>query len=117
MRNKVVQAAYALTDVLRGRGGRAQVGGGAGGGPSVNCGRLLRESSDDVDPLCPCLLFAEVGIGGRGMFGGGEGRGSASATHDKCRSFVLPPRVTFSGDSTENMLTRLGICVGGGDRL
>jgi hypothetical protein len=60
-----------------GIGGRAQVGGGAGGGPSTRCGILLRLSS-------ACLLtsaglrrlFEEVGTGGRGIEGGGAKGGS-----------------------------------------
>src|SRR5690606_4765743 len=62
-----------------GIGGRAQVGGGAGGGPSTRCGILLRLSS-----ACPSTsaglrrLFEDVGTGGSGIEGGGAEGGSCT---------------------------------------
>lgn len=91
-------------DAFFGIGGSAQVGGGAGGGPSARCGMLLRFNRACALASTLRWLFEDVGTGGSGMVGGGAGGSSwiigLGAARSETNGTMLTLFVTRGGEES-----------------
>lgn len=89
-----------------GRGGKLRVGGGAGGGPSANWGRLrlfmrLCVEPPELFPLWPFKYWCDTEIIDCGWCGNGDVA--------LCGVELLARRASVSDECCSNMLDRLGI--------